>query len=303
MKKLCLIFVILLAAALGFTGCSGEQMTVSVYFADSNHLSIVPETREISKSDNINDSIKKVIGELLKGPVSQKHSRVIPKDTDLIDYSLERNTVTVNFSQEFEKTENNADRLLARYSVVNTLCSLQGVTEVQILVNGRFMKYESTGGDIGPLSMENVIQDDEIGKNQTTSITLYYASEDKSKLVEEKRIVAINDNETMEKTIITELLKGPKENHERVISSDTKLLSMETKDQICYVNFSKEFMSSTANAELSVYSVVNSLTQMKQITSVQFLIEGEKTDQFNGLPFSEPFKRDENLVGLEEKSQ
>ena len=80
----------------------------------------------------------------------------------MLGLRLEEKTVTVNLSQEFERTENHTKRLMAIYSVVNTLCALDGIGNVQILVNGRKMKYTATDEEIGILSMNNVITADDI---------------------------------------------------------------------------------------------------------------------------------------------
>ena len=47
---------------------------------------------------------------------------------------------------------------------------------------------------------------------------------------------------------------------------------------------------------MTVYSIVNSLTEISGVDKVQFLIEGQKKDVFIHLIFNEPFSRDQELI-------
>ena len=47
---------------------------------------------------------------------------------------------------------------------------------------------------------------------------------------------------------------------------------------------------------LTIYSVVNSLTELPHIDKVQFLIEGQKVEVFKHMIFNEPFVRDDEII-------
>jgi len=48
---------------------------------------------------------------------------------------------------------------------------------------------------------------------------------------------------------------------------------------------------------LTIYSIVNSLTEINSVKKVQFLIDGEKISDCKGhLDFSKPFERNEALI-------
>ena len=70
--------------------------------------------------------------------------------------------------------------------------------------------------------------------------------------------------------------------------------------QICFVNFSSEFVTKhsggSAGEAMTVYSIVNSLTELKNVDKVQFLVEGNKIDVYKHLEFNEPFPRDETWI-------
>ena len=47
---------------------------------------------------------------------------------------------------------------------------------------------------------------------------------------------------------------------------------------------------------MTVYAIVNSLTELDDIKKVQFLIDGQKVENYGSVIFSEPFERNENIV-------
>lgn len=290
---------VLLSVIMGLllVGCDSGKEELTIYFGSSDSRSLSEEKIVVFEDTKLEERANFAVSELLKGPKDPEHKRVIPEGTNLISLKIKDKTATVNFSQEFEKSTDNAERLLSVYSVVSTLCSVEGINRVQILVNGRNMKYSSTGEDIGLLSMNNVITNDDIKRNQTAVIELYFGSKDKTGLVKQQRMVDIKDNETMEKTVINELLDGPGEGALRLIPQDVKLLSVESKDNLCYINLSKEFLNiSEQDAYLAIYSIVNTLTGQWKTSGVQFLIEGEKTEQVGGVILSAPLVYNESAI-------
>lgn len=275
---------------LNFSGCINGGDKYSVYFASQDGKSFTEEKIAIEESTSVENRARLIVERLLQGPANLEHKRIIPEGTALIGLRIEGKTATVNLSQNFEKYANYSERLLSIYSIVNTLCELDGISLVHILVNGRAINYTAGGAEIGPLSMNKVIMADEIGKNQTVVLELYFANPEKTGLISEKRLVDVKDNETVEKTAITELVKGPSLEGHKLLPADIKLLSVEIKDSFCYVNFSKEFLSVPATeAKLCVYSVVNTLTGIPAISSVQFLVEGEKAEKLGDTVLTELF--------------
>lgn len=297
MKKTVSLFIIL-SLVLSLAGCIGDKEKHIVYFASVDGISFSEEKIVIEESNSLEMKARLIIEEMLKGPKKSENERVIPENTALIGVRIEGKIATVNLSQDFEKTKNDAQRLLAVYSVVNTLCQVEGIEAVKILVNGRGLKYTSKEEEIGALSMNNVIMADEIGKNQTVVLDLYFASEDKTVLKMEKRMVDMKDNESLEKTAINQLFSGSEvSGRKTLIPSLVKLINVETKDKLCYVNFSEEFLSiPESDLNLCIYSVVNTLTSLPEISAVQFFINGEKTEKIGDISLINPFTYNQDLV-------
>lgn len=113
----------------------------------------------------------------------------------------------------------------------------------------------------------------------SSEIILYYPDNQLTQLFEEKREIK-HKNGKKEEILIKELLKGTNSTKLRnIISNQTKLISINVQRQIAYVNFSEDITNKGMNEKeeaFVLYSIVNTLTQLKEISRVQILIEGEK---------------------------
>jgi len=146
---------------------------------------------------------------------------------------------------------------------------------------------------------ENVRPIPPVPEEITSNFKLYFANN--GKLVEENRLITTKDMK-FERAIVEELIKGPRNKTlVATISQNAKILSIETIEKICYVNFSKDYIQSVKWEELEedliIWSLVNSLTQLDYIQRVQILVEGEKIDFTNrAFSKSQPFSRNEDIV-------
>ena len=307
MKKiLCLIMAAVIV--LGACACGGnpavadDTKEVNLYFSNSDFNNIRAEKRSVTYSDD-DVFAELVLQKLLEGPADVNNKAVKPKGTELLEYDVEGTTARVNFNTNylsfFGENAKSAE-LLARYSIVKTLCELPGIDRVEILVYSQPL-MSSNGTPIGAIGEGDIVFDESSLDNETYKyVTLYFSDDMGEKLVPLRRRAPLLDN-SMEKTVITELIKGPDgEGYYGTLPAGTKLLTVETKEKICFVNFSRElvdkFSGGSAEATMAIYSVVNSLTELDDIDKVQFLIDGEKVEWFGEYAFSEPFERDMSVV-------
>ncbi|NMB96294.1 MAG: GerMN domain-containing protein [Clostridiaceae bacterium] len=144
-----------------------------------------------------------------------------------------------------------------------------------------------------------------------TPVKLYFTNEDNSKLLAEIRYIKLdekkNDPESLATEIMQQLIKGPAEGTNLIatIPKDTKLHSdIKIKDKIATVDLSKEFVENHPGGKeaekMTIYSIVNSLTQIKDIEKVQFKIEGQVKDRYKGnFKFDVPFPGSPSLNSKE----
>lgn len=208
----------------------------------------------------------------------------------------------VNFSKEYENTDE-LDELLLRVSLVNTLTEIEGIEKVRIMVVGQ----ELTGAD-GQLfgDMARIPLDSE-GKpkmNDETTVVIYFSDAYSEKVAAEERIVEITQDKRIEEIIFEELKKGPEtEGLDPAIPEGTTLLSVDTENGVCTLNLSKEFVDNHIGGSMAemmtLNSIVASYTELPNIDSVQFLIEGEVREVFIHSALDSPIKREEESIKSE----
>lgn len=125
---------------------------------------------------------------------------------------------------------------------------------------------------------------------ETVDFTVYFSDNEAMYLKGEKRTVAKNNKPEAE-LMIEELIKGPESDELMpTIPEGTKLLSLEIENKIAIANFSKEIQTNhpggSTGESMTVYSIVQTLTQLPEIEAVQFLVEGEKDEAIWGHLFT-----------------
>lgn len=277
-----------------------EKYTGELYFFNETATSIVSESREIKYNDGKTLG-EEVVAELMRGPDNSKYLRIIEKKTKLISVSdMDTGNVLVNFSSEF-LTGDNAKDVLAVYAVVKSLCAIDNINSVKVVVEGKDI-YTADGGIIGYLSDRDINLPTDTYSSETRAVTLYFPQKDSQRLVKEIRTIRVTDQQPIARYIINELIKGPgHENMTEALSKDTVLLSVETSDNICFVNFKANFLDKNSGSaeeeKLAIYAIVDSLTEFEQIQRVQFLMDGKKVDNFGNINIGSMFGRDESIIG------
>lgn len=298
-----LIAAALIAAAviIGVVNGGKNKVTIStdLYFFNEAETTISAETREIVYTEG-EDAAESVVKALIKGPEGSRRRRTLHRDVKLlgIDRSDPANVV-VNFSGEFITGDNTKD-ILAVYSVVKSLCALEGVTSVKVIVEGGDI-VTSEGTTIGYLTNEDINLPTDTNTTETRNVKLYFTQRGTNKLYGEMRTIRVADQQPLEQYIINELIKGPQaEGLSSTLSSETPLLGVDTIGDICFVNFGSSFAERNAGGRekeiIAVYSIVDSLTELDSINRVQFLIDGKKVDMFGTLNINSMFGRNQELI-------
>ena len=114
---------------------TSKQVTLSLYFSNSDGTELVKESRVVHYSTNI--SLEKLVMEqLIEGPKSSKSLATVPATTKIITISLVEGVCYVNVDNSFQNQNQEIKEEVVLYSIVNSLTELQGVTKVQISING-----------------------------------------------------------------------------------------------------------------------------------------------------------------------
>ena len=126
--------------------------------------------------------------------------------------------------------------------------------------------------------------DDEIRK---TIISLYFKNIETNSLIAEAKAIDVKELYQDPYTyLINMLITGPEnEKLESAIPEGTKVDSCTLKGNTVYVDLSTEFVNNAPSGiteeSIAIYSIVNTLTELNEVTGVKILINSEENKAFN----------------------
>ena len=172
--------------------------------------------------------------------------------------------------------------------------------------------FEKDGSDeLQPASSVAIGEDEAKKLSDKVPIHLYFANEDGSKLKLEVRHIPVSEAKKsvnhLASIVVNELIKGPtKKGLKPTIPEGTKLIkdNVPIKDGVATVNLSKDFVDKHPGGKdaerLTIYSIVNSLTEIKDIQEVKFLINGKAYETYKGnFKFDAAFPRNVSIISNE----
>ena len=279
MKKMRLfLFLFLFSLLLG--GCGKEPIPEGgtvIYYLNKDATAVVPVAEEIT-GDSTEVRVEEFLEKLEEQPESVDLRRTIPENVKINSYTLERKQLYLDFNAEYAKLDK-ATEVLVRAAIVKTMVQVEEVSFVGIRVMGEALK-DSKGSSIG-LMNENTFLDNMGSEEHATKIVnlnLYFANKKGDKVKSQSTVIEYSANVAVEKIVVEQLIAGPTEKgYYPTIPKDTKLMSVTTKDNVCYVNLDTGFTTQGYDVlgAVTIYSIVNSLAELPGISGVQILVNGE----------------------------
>lgn len=301
MKKL-KIFLLLVMFTFLLTGCGEKEVPqegTKIYYLNKDATSVVSVDYEIL-GDGPEVKVEELLAKLEEVPESVDHRRTIPENVKLISYTLDRKQLYLDFSTEYLNMDK-ATEVLVRAALVKTMVQVEEVSFIGIRVMGEPIK--DTKGNVIGLMNENTFLDNMGSEENATKIgilSLYFANEKGDKLKNQSFAVEYNANVAVEKVVVEQLIAGPAEaGFYATIPKDTKVMSVTTKDGVCYVNLDTGFTAQGYDVlgSVTIYSIVNSLTDLPGITSVQILVNGETNISYkDNISLETTFQKNPEIV-------
>ncbi|MDP4093792.1 MAG: GerMN domain-containing protein [Bacillota bacterium] len=169
---------------------------------------------------------------------------------------------------------------------------------------------KSGSDELTPVSSVAMNETDAKTLNDKLPIYLYFANQDNTKLKLEVRYIPMTEAKksvnNLASTIVKELIKGPAEKGlQATIPKGTKLRSpVSINARVATVDLTGEFIDNHSGgkneAQMTIYSIVNSLTELKDIEKVKFTINGAVKADFKGFyQFNALFPRTVSLISKE----
>lgn len=291
-----------LTAVLLLTACAGrsEDEGLRFYYRDApgkdGHIpfgtedgAIGFECRDISPATYSN-----FFDLYFAAPLDPNLESPFPKGLSCLSTSLRDRILTVSLSGEFDSL-NGIDRSVATACLVYTLTQFDEVDGVRIQTEG--------GEETAVLYAKDFVLEDMGAVNTETAVRLYFSDSNGRYLAAAERKQYFSDESQIPAYIVSQLIEGPAEQGQlAVLPEGTALRGVSVDgDGLCTVDFSSEFLLNRPDTDLSermtVLGVVNSLTELAEISRVCFLVEGEPVEVYYHMDLSRSYERDESAIG------
>lgn len=260
------------------SGCrinGDDQNTVSVFYLTAEKNALSPKKCQL-RTESDHAQAEELLDLLADQPADES---LIPPVSGFhrTDFSLEKNTILIEFSSEYREMDTITEKL-TRAAVVTTLCELKNIRRVTIRVNGALI-IDEKGNKSENMTADQFIYNSgsEMLNYENTTLHLYFASEDGTKLVETFRPSVYNSNIPLERIVVEQVIAGPNNTFSSPsVNENTRVVNILTRDNICTVTLDRTFLTNPyeVSPEVAIYSIVNSLTELPAIRQVQILIDG-----------------------------
>lgn len=279
-KKLCVLAALFLTVLL--TACSDKKKTAVpseggylIYQLNRSMTSLETRVYETETTDT-----GLLIGELMEQFIS------VPNEEDLVpalgdqaeyrSYTIDGSVLYLDFSEDYGEMRTER-KTLCNAALTRTMTQIPGIDHVCILSGGQTLRSVD-GNPYPPFAAGDFVDSiSNVNSFETAELTLYFASSEEDKLKKEVRTVTYRMDTPAAQLIVEQLIEGPRTAGCRpVIAPDTRLLSVSVNDNVCYLNFSREFLNAIPdqNPNLTIYAIVNSLVEQNMILRVQIAVEG-----------------------------
>lgn len=281
-KRVFVLFLVVITVLMACMGCSKKKekknaSNIYLYYTDKNQTRLTSLIYTPNKTATL-DVVEEVLKEMNKTSTEPNMVTAKPENVSIYGYELSDRMLTINFSTSYQEM-NRVTELLCRSAIVLTMTQIEGIDYVAFTINNGPL-LDSKNNPVGSMKASDFVDNGESNINsfQKIRIELYFA-DSTGKWLEPVTYEGIcEQNTSVEKLIIEKLIEGPtQKQYQRTLPSGLRLNSVLTKDGICYVNFDPAFLTGSVDvsAELELYSIVNSLSELSYINKVQISINGE----------------------------
>ncbi len=300
-KRAAVLLLLLLIMTVFMTAChkSGtNKKGIKIFYLNREFTDLDDEV--FSPKANTKEG---VVTELLT--ILATDPKDLAKKAPIADFSLrgselKGSAISLDFTSAYYNMET-IEEVMTRTAIVNTLCSYSEIDTVYFYVEGEPLR-DAKDELVGAMTSDDFIYnaDTEMRNYGRAKLHLYFANESGDRLVDTYRSVVYNSNTSQERLVVEQMISGTSSDFAySTLNPDTKIISVTTRDNICYVNLSGSFLSEPykVSADVAIYSLVNSLTELDNVEYVQIAVDGDPNTVFmESLSLSGNFSANEGLV-------
>ncbi len=276
-----------------------SENSIKLYRLNEERTKVISEIYEFT-SKTLEEQVAEVLTELEAVLWTEEELSLLQEKNPIKGFAIsDIGTLMLYFAPDYV-TVGDTTAVLKRAALVKTLCQLEKVLAVEFYIGTQPM-MRANGKPLGMLKAEDFIDSTGAATEfyQEEYVSVYFANGTGDALVESHLKITYDGTVSTERLILQQLMEGPVvDNMQPVIPKDAVLNKVTIRDGICFVDFNEKFLEKRENitAEVAVYSIVNSLTELSNVYKVQFLINGETRKTYQNLDFSTAFERNLEIV-------
>lgn len=281
-KKVTAVLLFLLGLSC-LWGCNQEEQESKyhLYYLSQEESRVVAEdyTPQASRET---DLIQEFLDKLKEEPPEDLQP-LLPQGVEINESALADKVLNLDMNSAYLEMDSTRE-ILTRAGLVRTFTQISDISAVTITVNGTALK-NADGTAVGRMTQESFVENSgkQINDYKYISMNLYFADSTGEKLVGESRSLYYSSNVPLERVVVEQLIKGPKESgHLATLPAETKILGVSLADNICYVNLDSAFEGEVAGVQpkATVYSIVNTLVSVCGVDEVQLSVNGDTKVEF-----------------------
>lgn len=259
------------------TGHLQEGREIILYFLNAEEDGLIHVTYALEEEEKIH-MVDEVVAYMQGQLENYDYKSVLGENLLLEQIRLNDTTATLYFDKSYLEMSPTKE-ILVRAGIVKNLTQVPGVDHVLIQV-GENPLTDVDGSIVGAMTSKMFVDNarSDFNNHERIQLKLYFANEELDLLSATTKEVVYNSNIAVERLVIEQLILGPEHDEQRsTLNQSVRIVNVSTKDGVCYVNLDATFLTPIigVNAELTVYSIVNSLVELSNINKVQILINGE----------------------------
>ena len=256
--------------------------TNNIYLLNNDNYLV--KAKILLDSKNIEDKIKKIISNLTiskSSKFSNDLKAIIPKDTKLLNMSINNKIVTLNFSSEFLNMKVDKEKQIIS-GLVYSILDLDDIDRVIILVNNKVLdKYPNTKEELPKILDKKIGINKEYNlssRDNINKVVIYYINKSGNNNYYVPVTKYVNDSRDKIKIIVEELTTSYiyENNLMSFLNSNTKLINYKEQENIMFLNFNKYLFDGNSKVmEEVLYTISYSVFDNYDVNQVMFQVDGK----------------------------
>ena len=257
-----------------------------VYLIDNNEY--VARTNIVLSEKELNAKVKQIIEALTingskKAYIPNGFNAIIPKNTKLLDLSLDNGILKINFSKEFLNIEEDLEEKLIE-SIIFTLTEIEEVKQIMIFIEDNQLTTLPHSKKKLPPTLDRSFginkEYDLSSFKDTTKTTIYYLSKHNNNYYYVPVTKVSNDQSEKVEIIINALKSAPiyQTNLISYLATNAELLNYEILENSINLSFNNYILYDFENKQILEevkYAIYLSVKDTYNISEISFIVDNE----------------------------